>query len=125
MTPEQNTYIKTLVGKKEIFDYVVNHLRQQGFPALNWDGGCAYRGEDDTMCAVGCLIADDEYKPVFEKTTVEQLELPHRLREHVDMLQMLQNFHDFLHNWSCESDGGFSQKGEQRLETLQQVLGIK
>ena len=125
MTPEQNAHVKTLVDKQEIFDYVVNHLRQQGGPALNFYGDCAYRGGDDTMCAVGCLLADDEYVPGFEGTSAKELELPHRLREHADMLDTLQGFHDLFDNWSFESEGGFSQRGEQRLKTLRAALGIK
>ena len=125
MTPEQNAHVKTLVDKKEIFDYVVNHLRQQGTPALSRYGQCAYRGINNTMCAVGCLLADDEYVPAFEGMGVKslELELPHRLREHVVMLQSLQNFHDRDY-WDLE-DCGFSQQGEQRLEAIRGTFGIK
>jgi|DEB0MinimDraft_10_1074344.scaffolds.fasta_scaffold49847_1 hypothetical protein len=127
MTPEQNAHVKTLVDKKEIFDYVVNHLRQQGTRALNMDlGDCAYRGDDNTMCAVGCLLADDEYDPCFEGSSADELELelPHRLRGHMNMLQSLQLFHDADDYWDPE-ETGFSLQGEQQLEALRGTFGIK
>ena len=124
MTPEQNAHVKTLVDKKEIFDYVVNHLRQQGAPAQNWAGDCVYRGDDNTMCAVGCLIADDEYYSGFEGISAAELELPHRLREHAGMLDVLQCFHDMELHWDLE-ESGFSQEGERRLEIIRGALGIK
>ncbi len=122
MTPEQNAHVKTLVDKKEIFDYVVNHLRQQDRPGVDRDGDCSYRGRDDTMCAVGCLLADDEYDPSMEGEPVGEIELPLRLHEHIDMLDKLQAFHDCPYNW--HSEGGLSDKGLYSLEGLCRTLGV-
>ena len=61
------------MNQQEIFDKVATHLIAQGKQSLGYgdiDGhlaqACAYRGRGGTMCAVGCLIPDDEYKPEFE-----------------------------------------------------------
>lgn len=48
------------MNEQEIFDKVVNHIRKQGHPAVE-NGTCAYRTEDGSMCAVGCLITDEVY----------------------------------------------------------------
>lgn len=58
------------MNQQEIFDKVASHLITQGAQARyrRSDGypSCAYRGENDTMCAAGCLIPDEEYNPEFE-----------------------------------------------------------
>jgi len=55
---------------QEIFDKVINHLLQQGGPALNYnyddDHKCRYRSNNGLKCAVGCLIPDDQYDPLME-----------------------------------------------------------
>lgn len=46
--------------EQEVFDYVAKHLIKQGVKSV--DGpDCMYRGVNGTMCAVGCLISDEEY----------------------------------------------------------------
>ena len=80
MTPEQNAHVKTLRGKKEIFDYVVTHLKNQKSQSMGSiyfadSDECAYRGLDNKMCAVGCLIADDEYESSMEGKNVTGLDL--------------------------------------------------
>lgn len=85
--------------KQEIFDTVVNHLHQQGKPAMNGEV-CSYRADDGSMCAVGCLIPDEAYKPVFEGRTIdmfvhhEDLNLPPELAAYDEMLYSLQDVHD-------------------------------
>lgn len=57
-----NLHTKSL---QEVFDYVVTHMFTQNQRSLLPDGsGCAYRGSDGRMCAVGCLITDDEYEAI-------------------------------------------------------------
>jgi hypothetical protein len=89
---------------EQIFDTVAKHLLKQNkksFIADN-DGVCAYRGQDNTMCAVGCLIKDEDYDSVIENVTFPDLYLnmPH-IFEHLQinnpkfhMLVVLQNLHD-------------------------------
>ena len=138
MTPEENAHVKTLTGRKEIFEHVVAHLRKQNcksvLPAPQ--SSCAYHGPGGLMCAVGCLIADDEYNPVYEGNDVDQLCDPglfidapgisvsmlERLGPHIDMLTHLQNLHDgFANSLECDRffavDGlGISAAGEKALK---------
>lgn len=60
---------------QEIFDRVATHLIKQKGPATNEDGECLYRGEGGTMCAAGCLIADEHYRPIFEGRAVHEAEV--------------------------------------------------
>ncbi len=52
--------------KQEMFDTVATHLFSQGKQALYGDGTCAYRGDEGTKCAIGCLIPDDVYTEDME-----------------------------------------------------------
>jgi hypothetical protein len=118
MTPEETLKVKSLTDPSDIFNYVVDHLRKQGDKSLHPDGGiCAYRGRNENMCAVGCLIADDEYDPSLEGRgivlLVEENQLPPglkaRIESSLDMLADLQYFHD-----SCLKymDGKFTVEAE-------------
>lgn len=59
--------LKTLpqATEQEVFDQVVNHLRDQREKASG-EVGCAYR-VGELKCAAGCLIADDEYKEFMDR----------------------------------------------------------
>ena len=60
------------MDRQAIFDKVTTHLLTQNQPAKrvlkSYDNAaeCAYRGENGTQCAVGCLIADEDYTPAME-----------------------------------------------------------
>lgn len=95
---------------QEIFDTVVAHLRTQKVQALRADGGgCAYRGEGGTKCAIGCLVTDEEYDPTWDKgagiCASKLVELSKSFRERVivdnekpkeilSLLDRLQSIHD-------------------------------
>lgn len=53
------------MNTQQMFDRVATHLLTQNEMAMK-DGGCAYRGEEGTMCAVGCLIDDKVYSKELE-----------------------------------------------------------
>jgi predicted RNase H-like nuclease len=66
-----------LTDPQEVFDTVAQHLIAQGkksMARLSEDphphAVCAYRGENGTKCAVGCLIPDEAYDPSIENTGV-------------------------------------------------------
>lgn len=136
MTPEQNAHVKTLTTREEVFDYVEAHLKKQGYrsmlagrrPGL----ACAYRGVDGAACAVGCLLADDEYDPGMENNSVMELAdlfgttgmfrnlaLPERLIPHAKMLEALQDLHDRSANWT--SGKGLSHRGIGQLRSLRRL----
>ena len=47
-----------------------DHLTKQRKVSIVEGLGCAYRGADGTMCAVGCLIKDEHYSTVVEGAAV-------------------------------------------------------
>lgn len=53
---------------QDIFDAAYKGLASQGFKQSKSPnaGGCAYRGEDGLRCAVGHLIADENYNEGLE-----------------------------------------------------------
>lgn len=79
---------------QEIFDTVTDHLRSQGRRSVNEEGDCMYRGPDGLMCAVGCLLTDDEVEDINEGWAVDQIILPERLKNHSELLYALQQAHD-------------------------------
>lgn len=107
------------MNKQEIFDYVSKHLLAQGrksmIPDTVKERGevCAYRSEDGaSMCAVGCLIREEDYHPNIEGDNVgDSQEVQARLRNNnidvddeltMSLLNSLQVIHDELdvHQWS-------------------------
>lgn len=113
------------MNQQEIFDKVATHLITQGKQSLcywrqtEWsqpDLGCAYRGDDGTMCAAGCLIPDDEYSRAFEGMPWNCIwkEVPSFANasfEDHDLIGSLQGVHD--DEWSWNSP-----------ETLKVELGV-
>lgn len=77
------------MNKQEVFDTVVNHLRQQkscsttkfsdvpGFAVsvtlTEGETICAYRGENNTKCAAGCLIPDEVYGKWMEGMNISAI----------------------------------------------------
>lgn len=97
------------MNAQEVFDKVVNHLRQQGKKSQGLvsssrnagDTFCMYRNPEGLKCAVGALIEEDEYSPSFELHLLCELlrmELPDSLRERLagnyNLIVELQEIHD-------------------------------
>lgn len=90
-----------MATNQETFDAVVTHLRRQGRKALR-GRKCAYRGDDGTKCAAGCLIPDDLYSPKLEGWSVcksSTLDNPvpgiiSGLGHDLDLVEALQGAHD-------------------------------
>lgn len=89
---------------QQLFDTVVNHLRQQNSRSTNGDDACLYRDLQGRKCALGCLIPDENYLPDMESKTLSGLLrgdlLPISLRDelttHLRLLSELQNTHDYV-----------------------------
>jgi len=132
MTPEEAIKIKSLTSRSDVFNHVIGHLRKQGTKSLSSVDKemCAYRGEGGTMCAVGVLIADDEYDPSFEGNTVEHIlgenlptnSLNNRIQPNLEMLVDLQGFHDSDLQYE---DGNFSMSSERIVAELRERWNIK
>ena len=63
-----------------VFDRVVKHLLTQKRRSES-KRGCAYRGKDGDMCAVGCLISDKAYDPEIEGFSISSLGVQEKLAE--------------------------------------------
>lgn len=105
--------MKTL---QDVFDRVAVHLVEQGQPATDDIGRCAYRGMGGMSCAVGCLIPDARYHPDIESLTADGppvlMALPSEIRDiHgvVRVLRALQAVHDGDRYWRS---GDYPESGE-------------
>ena len=96
------------MNAQEVFDKVATHLLTQNAKSMTTGAGraCAYRGDNGTMCAAGCLIPDDKYKPEYEYNTICSLKnkFPETLEfwgEHFELAHKLQTVHDayLVENW--------------------------
>lgn len=92
---------------QQVFDHVATHLLAQNALSRLETGKCAYRGVDGRMCAVGCLIADEEYRSDFEYESWATLSHRLNVTAHDRMLRDLQFIHD-QHNpdqWAYQLRG--------------------
>jgi hypothetical protein len=112
---------------QEIYDTVYKHLMGMNHRSMLGVRNCVYRAPDGSKCAVGALIADDEYDSDMEGESAQSLSvkgmLPVRLAEHVLLLGNLQSIHDSPFNWS-EDDTGLSDDGIDRLNRIAAQHGL-
>lgn len=90
--------------QQEIFEEIVTFLLNQNRKSIkldSYDRKCLYRGDENTACAVGCLIRDDEYKKEMDDSQFTSIYflitlklLPKRLIPHIDLLTEIQSIHD-------------------------------
>lgn len=83
---------------QEVFEFVAHHLLTQKEQCMI-NGKCAYRGENGLKCAVGCIIADEEYDEIFDKSygsAIACLVRDEKIKvdKHLELLQKLQGIHD-------------------------------
>jgi hypothetical protein len=95
---------------QEIFDKVATHLLTQMQPSESYYlGQCAYRGDGDLMCAVGCLIPDELYNSAIEGYRVHNVVGTNIIlyefltkdsygpEARIEFLASLQRIHDTIH----------------------------
>lgn len=86
------------------FDLAYKHLLAQNERSTE-DGHCKYRSSTGLMCAVGCLIPDEVYDPVYDHSETGGTGIKMILMRHAelaglfdgvdpDLLQSLQQVHD-------------------------------
>jgi hypothetical protein len=91
-----------------VVDKVLKHLWDQGRVSHEpYVGGCAYRGEDGTKCAIGILIPDDIYSFDMEGKGFHTLCRKHNAVANLPEIQaimqvgeVLQQLHDNLQGTS-------------------------
>lgn len=80
---------------QEAFTKMVRHLRKQGKPSfLEDEATCAYRGEKGRMCAVGCLIPDEQYHTSMEGQPANMIYAPALVGLDHELLLAVQRIHD-------------------------------
>lgn len=108
---------KETLNTAQIFKKVSGHLLKQNSRSVinyNKPGSyaatvCAYRGEGNKMCAVGCLINDEFYNLSLENKKVDSPEVMRALYKsgvecspaNISVLLALQDIHDriCIENW--------------------------
>jgi hypothetical protein len=81
--------------EQEIFDYVVDKLFAQGECSMDNLGTCMYRGPNNTKCAAGHLIADEDYDSSFEGETWGHLVwAKYFTSDHETLIEEMQSMHD-------------------------------
>ena len=99
---------------QEIFDKVSNHLLTQNLRSTNQlceITSCAYRGDNGTTCAIGCLIPDALYHTKLEGFGVANRKVKDTLRPVIGrvtfakaaLLLNLQHIHDNMKTSSWNS----------------------
>lgn len=114
-----------MLTNEEISCKIRDHLTQQKAQSLreaHHEGECAYRGMAGRMCAVGCLLADEDYSVEMEGCGISRCEsdprwvviskaLVAQYGSHINfhMLHKWQRYHDGreYEDW-CGSDDGIS-----------------
>tara|TARA_R110002167_G_scaffold211843_2_gene416461 strand:- start:1282 stop:1638 length:357 start_codon:yes stop_codon:yes gene_type:complete len=90
---------------QEVFDKCYTHLITQNKVSSIGGDMCDYRGQDGTMCAVGCLIKDEHYSYILENESVDDSTAVHGALEAsgvdtrqptINMLARLQQTHDLV-----------------------------
>lgn len=107
---------------KQIYTKVSKHLLKQGKRSEGESGAagndCLYRSSDGLMCAVGCLIPDDQYYSGLEGQDVDKGMVLGTLRgvigtrrssscRKIDLLERLQFIHDQVpvEDWAIKLAG--------------------
>lgn len=92
---------------QQISERIRDHLTTQKAQAKK-GSACAYRGENGTVCAVGCLIDDEHYSPAFEGQTAADDRVMNAVCESLALgrsvdLVLLGNM---LNDWQAYHDSG-------------------
>jgi hypothetical protein len=100
------THLTPKTTTQELFDYVTSFLLKQGEQSRGLGGACTYRGLNGLMCAAGCVIPDEFYRPAMEGDDIVAVFADYRHRQgkqrpfwkalakHEGLLVELQEVHD-------------------------------
>lgn len=93
------TKIKIDLGNK-----MLKHL--EGMTERSYeDTMCRYRGPNGNMCAVGCLIPDEDYKTLIEGYPATQFFVLDRIPELKGLTEQdMEEVGEFLRRWQDEHD---------------------
>ncbi len=93
---------------QETFNTSLAHLRAQGQRAIGKNGMCAYRGLNNTKCAIGALIPDSKYDESIEGLNVFDPHVVDALNgafyDPQFYIELQRNLHDFLSDENYPGD---------------------
>ena len=101
MSVEYQGYQGDHCNLQAVYDFVAAHLLKQGRRAtvavgLRKGSNCRLRGDAGTMCAVGCLIPDVDYRPSMEDSVAyDWTEDRFKVAKRSGLLESLRTLHDF------------------------------
>lgn len=95
--------------------------RNKGYPAMAKTHGtsfkvCAYRGDNDNQCLMGCFIEDEDYDYGMEDSAIDEVveEFGIKLPMNIKACERLQTFHD-----TYDTSNG---KGEEFYKAVENKL---
>jgi hypothetical protein len=98
-----------MIDKQITFDTVVTGLRKQKDRSVGENGSCVFRSPNGNKCAVGMLVPDDLYDPLFDNPKSEKciwdLDV---MKEHDrDLCSALMIVHDqkAIEDWEKQFEG--------------------
>ncbi len=93
---------------QETFNTSLAHLRAQGQRAIGKNGMCAYRGSNNTKCAIGALIPNSKYDKSIEGLGAHEPRVRDILNDDFYNPQfyteLQRNLHDFLSDKNYPTD---------------------
>lgn len=103
--------LNELKTDRDVFNFVKTHLLTQNVTSVdnNQPDICAYRGANNTKCAIGCLIADEFYHTGLEGQSYNKF-IEVLVKKSIgflpnpEMLASLQILHDndSIYNWNIQ-----------------------
>lgn len=106
------------ITAQEVFDHVLEHLREQKGVPCTLLGACRYRnGRPGEACAAGCLLTDEEASAIVEGCpwNAQFRDAPARLRPHAELIFYLQRLHD--------DQNGLQYKTSITVEAVSRIAG--
>lgn len=94
---------------RQLSERVRDHLIQQDAKSMEGTS-CAYRGEGGAMCAVGCLIDDENYVPSLEGDSAQTTGVAAAVENSLGFKLKL-NAHQLLARWQSYHDGTMDGAG--------------
>lgn len=104
--------------EQQVSEQIESHMLKQGVRSMS-GARCSYRGDDGCMCAAGCLIADDEYRPEMEGNTWVQLVYDMGVPgEHSRLIRRYQRIHDNIDpdGWKAVFDSGIIKVSDPEFD---------
>lgn len=107
--------------QQKAFEDCVLFLLKQGKKSTN-EFGCGYRGDNETKCAIGFLIPDNEYSESFEGLNIIDIRegvwiIPSIEKYSTEFLASLQNIHDSIYDDEKSNFTSLLVENAQRFAT--------